>query len=210
VQPTEIIILTGKPYAGKSKLSKTIISENYLSPVIPRLLPMGERLRSIAAGDIKSKYNEILSNNIAELKGHVAVPKDIPLGIFEEFVNEKPNTLIILDGFPRYVESVEGFVESIAKLNAKVLAVCHVDVDDELVFSRNKKRKQRYSDVKEDDNFVQKRLQDYYENMLPTINALSKSYDLFVINGGSPLNFKLKEVKRIYHTESAKLNKKNT
>ena len=196
----EIIILGGKPYSGKSSLSRKFINSESLGKI--RLLTMGERLRSIAAGEIESKHSKVLKENLNTLKQHNPVPKEIPLEIFEEFVNEDPESLIILDGFPRYPDRLTGFEESLIRLNANVIALCRVDVEDAVVFKRIKEREQRYPDIEEDYEFVNKRITDYRTNMIPTMEHLAKVYPLYLLNGEDKFDHNLEKMINIYKTES--------
>jgi adenylate kinase family enzyme len=198
---TELIIIGGKPYSGKTSLSK-LLGENKDIKIPIRVLSMGERLRAIGSGKIKSNYTELLANSTDALKHHFAVPKEAALAIFEEFVAEQPDSLIILDGFPRYPDRLEGFEQSINRLKAKVLAVCRVDVDDSVVFERSKNREQRYADVAEDDSFIQKRLEDYQLNVLPTLNALAHESNLYVLDGTKVFDTNLSKLWEIINSES--------
>ncbi len=200
---SKLIIISGKPYSGKSSLSRELSKKKYGSSSI-RSLPMGERLRAIGSGKIHSHYSEMLARNTNALKQHMPVPKEAALGVFEEFITKNAGSLIILDGFPRYPDRLEGFEQSLSDLNASVVAVCRIDIDDETVYKRSEEREQRYSDVPEDFSFVERRLLDYKQNMLPTLNELSKKYPLYILSGTEPIATNLTKILDIIKTETIK------
>lgn len=100
--PIELLVIGGKPYAGKTTLSESVgLARGASNPT--HHLPMGERLRGIAAGRIPSKYFEELSANNEVLKRHDPAPKDVTIGVFEEYISMHPEGgLTILDGFPSF------------------------------------------------------------------------------------------------------------
>jgi len=181
----DLLIIGGKPYAGKTTLSESV-GETRGASNPTHHLPMGERLRGIAAGQIPSKYFEEVSASTEALKRHDPVPKDVTIDVFEEFIGLHPEGgLTILDGFPRFPDRLHGFQESVKRIGARVLAVCHLDVLDEVVFQRNEDegREQRYADVDEGRPFLEERLRRFRAETLPTMRALALDYPIYRLEG---------------------------
>ena len=148
----ELILVGGKPFSGKSTISRAY-SQTEIDRVVKHL-SMGDRLRAIGKGEIPSQFSDILCQSEKQLKAHSPVSKEIPIGVFEEFLEEEPADLVILDAYPRYQNRLDDFKESIQRVGTKVLAVCRIDVSDTVVLERSTSRAQRYEDVLEDKIFV--------------------------------------------------------
>jgi len=200
----ELIVVGGKPYSGKSSISEGLVKKDKTGSI--RHLSIGERLRGISSGKIKSIYSDVLKANADDLKKHAPVSKETSLGVFLEFVNEKPAKLILLDGYPRYLNRLEGFNQALKDINATIIAVCRVQVSDEVVHKRSLLREQRYKDTPEDRDFVEKRLNDFKNDSLTVLEILEKEYPSYVLNGLDPVEENITKLQKIYNSNS-KLNK---
>lgn len=127
----ELLLIGGKPFSGKSSISRSFVEAN--SGIVVKHLSMGDRLRAINKGEIASRYSHDLSVDTNDLKAHKPITdKEKPIGVFEEFIEEEPADLYILDAFPRYPDRLNIFKQSVQGMGAKILAVCLVDVPDEV------------------------------------------------------------------------------
>jgi adenylate kinase family enzyme len=109
----EILLLAGAPWSGKSTLAQAVIELG--SPRDIRHVSAGNLKRSIVAGKTPSRYAaELQSGKNVERKigtdlgefgtgiPDTLIPKtDLMTGIIEEFIDEHPDGLTIVDGFPR-------------------------------------------------------------------------------------------------------------
>ncbi len=176
-----LVLIGGKPYSGKSSIAAAAAKMDQSGRT--RHLSMGDQLRAIGAGEVESAYSNVLKANTEELKSHAPVSSETAIGVFMEFVQAKPADVIIIDGFPRYPDRVEGFRQAVKKLSTNILAVCRVEVPDSVVHERSKERQQRFNDVEEDVVFVEKRLNDYRTNALPVLDILSFDYLEYRLDG---------------------------
>lgn len=87
--------------------------------------------------------------------------------------------------FPRFPDRLHGFKKSVKHIGARVLAVCHLDVSDDVVFERSEGegREQRYADVDEGQAFIEERLRRFREETLPTMSALALDYPFYRLDG---------------------------
>ena len=193
----ELLLIGGKPFSGKSSISKSFAEAN--SGIVVKHLSMGDRLRAINRGEVVSRYSDDLSVDTNNLKAHKPIAdREKPIGVFEEFIEQEPADLYILDAFPRYPDRLGIFNRSIQGMGAKILAVCLVDVPDEISLARSKGRAQRYGDVKEDEAFVRGRLQDFDSGAMPVLTTLSQDYPYYVIDGTQSIESSVAELNRIY------------
>jgi len=197
VKNPELLLIGGKPFSGKSSISRAFVDGNI--DVVVRHLSMGDRLRAINKGEVESRYSNDLATDTSDLKAHKPIAdKEKPIGVFEEFIEQEPADLYILDAFPRYPDRLDAFRESIQGMGARILAVCLVDVPDELSIERSKGRAQRYDDVEEDEVFVRKRLDDFRAGAMPVLAELSRDYPYYVLDGTKPITDNVAALDRIY------------
>ena len=128
---TEIILLGGAPGSGKSSIAKRVVERN--TPQGIRHLSIGDLKRSIVAGEIPSAFAELLQQREHPDRKTGAAPSEAMTGIMEEFILAQPENLTIVDGFPRYMDRVVPFKESMHKIGANVLALCVVKVDESIL-----------------------------------------------------------------------------
>lgn len=102
----ELLIIGGKPFSGKSTISRTYAAQ---SNNTIKHLSMGERLRAISKGEVSSHYSEALAKSEGALKAHDPVAKELPIAVFEEFIREESPDLVLLDAFPRYPDRLDLF-----------------------------------------------------------------------------------------------------
>ena len=207
MQTPEIIVVGGKPYSGKSSVSSALVELDKSGRA--RHLSIGAQLRAISAGEVASKYSAELADSAETLKNHKPVNKDVSLGVFREFIESEPADIIILDGFPRYPDRMDGFNEAIEEIGAKIIAVVLIDVEDSLVHKRSSSRTQRYKDVVEDSTFIDSRIKDFRNNSFPVIEILSKRYPFYKINGDRPLSENIEDFINIYKENSLVYKSKN-
>lgn len=199
----ELIVMNGVPCAGKSTIAKAFVAA--ATDIKARHLPMGERLRGISSGQIPSMHSPALAGDSANLKKHTQVhDPNLPISVFEEFIDQEPADLVILDGFPRYPDRLDGFKKSIKKIGSELLAVCEVSVPEDVVRARSHAREQRHEDVKEDDAFIQKRLDEYQAGPAVVMAALASEYPRYKIDGTQPIDLNVAVLRTIYSTHTAR------
>jgi adenylate kinase family enzyme len=197
----ELIVLNGVLCSGKSTISRALVAMESEHTV--RHLPMGERLRGIASGDIPSAYAPNVEEDIDSLKQHTQIhDPNLPIAVFEEFIDEEPSDLVILDGFPRYPDRLAGFRESIKSMGANLLAACEVHVPVHVVRERNSLREQRYVDIEENESFIQKRLVEYQAGPALVMEALAAEYPYYQMDGTQLIEDNVATLNGIYTAHS--------
>lgn len=182
----ELMLLCGKTASGKSSLCEELVRRDTPSGV--RHLPMGARLRAISRGQIASRYGHVLQAEAGALARHEPAPHDMAVAVFEEFLEQAAPGLVLVDGFPRYPDRLPGFYESVQRMGARVLGICHVTVDNSTAWERLRAREQRSADVRENTRFFRERMADYRTQVLPTMNELADHYPLHSLDGTRPLD----------------------
>jgi adenylate kinase family enzyme len=199
----EALLLAGSPGSGKSSIAKRFIEFNLVDGA--RHLSIGDLKRSITSGERPSVYADTLRDKLPPNPRTGTAPTSSMIGIMEEFISEDPHGLVIIDGFPRYADRVEPFKASMQKLGTQVLALCIVKTSDNVVRERLRNRPHRKNQALDGVDFIEQRLVDHYENIVPTLEALSRSYPTYYINGSQSLDrnaYSLFEVYRAHHSEA--------
>ncbi len=199
----EIILLGGSPGSGKSS-----IGERFESMGVPkgaRHKSIGDLKRDITSGKIKSIHADRLNKIEHPDRRTGAAPSDAMADIMEEFIMMNPSGLTIVDGFPRYMDRVEPFKESMQRIGANVLALVVVEVDDEKVLmerlmNREVRPEQKIKDPTE-------RLADHRDNVVPTLSVLAADYPTYRLDGTLPIEKNAEELLVIYERHSVKSNK---
>lgn len=194
-QNTEILLLGGAPGSGKSTIAQRLIELDLIPNA--RHLSIGDLKRSITNGDTPSAYAEMLQQKAHPDRKTGASPSEAMTGIMEEFILAKPDSLVLLDGFPRYMDRVEPFKQSVKKIGASVIGLCVVTIEDELAIERLEARQEREGQKLKD---PQQRLADHYDNVIPVLELMSQDYRSFRLDGSRGLNDNASEIARIYES----------
>ena len=179
----EIILLGGAPGSGKSSIGRHFVSLG--KPMNARHLAIGDLKRDITAGKVPSAYTNLLRQPAHPDRKSGAAHSEAMTGIIREFILADPNGLIIVDGFPRYMDRVAPFKESMQRIGAKVLALVVVDVNEELLLKRLASRESRPGQKIQD---PAERLADHRDNVCPTLDVLADVYPTYSLDGSLPLD----------------------
>lgn len=194
----EILLLGGAPGSGKSSIAKRFVELG--KPAGARHLSIGDLKRSIVAGETPSPYAEMLQQREHPDRKTGAAPSEAMIGIMEEFILARPESLTIVDGFPRYTDRVVPFKESMLRISANVLALCVVEVDESILIERLSGRVDRSGQELKDPS---KRLADHRDNVVPTLDVLATDYPRCALDGTLPLNTNAAELLTVYERHTA-------
>jgi adenylate kinase family enzyme len=192
----ELLLLGGRPCAGKSTTAREFVRTN----AVPHAshFSIGERLRGICSGRIASAHVAEVIEGAQTLKENAALPYDLINKVFDEFCSEEPSGLVLVDNYPAYHETLLGFNSAIQRTSARVVAYCHFDVPDKVVYSRDDSREQRWEGITES---MTRRLADYEELIAPTLAKLAARYPAHVLDGTDPVEVNVARLQAIYATE---------
>lgn len=175
----ELYLIHGKPGSGKttaSKMAAKKLGDAYHFSI-------GAELRARALDNKPSQYSDNLKPYAENLRQSLPIPPEIVALVFQECVASSPYETIIVDGYPQYPDRLPAFEATLKSVTAEVLAICLVDVSDDIARQRMGGREQRTAGVIEDGAYISKRLEGYEANLIPTIEALSHDYPITIIDG---------------------------
>lgn len=195
----EVILLAGPPGSGKSSIAERAVELD--KPQEVRHLSIGDLKRSIVAGETPSAYAEMLQQREHPDRITGTAPSAAMTGIVEEFILAEPECLTILDGFPRYLDRVDPFKESMRRINATVLALCIVEIDESVILERLGQRPSREG---QKIKVPAERIADHNENIVPTLELLGEDYPLYQIDGSCPVDENAIALLGIYSRHTAK------
>jgi adenylate kinase len=189
----ELILLAGPPGSGKSSIGKKFIELG--TPSGARHLSIGDLKRAITAGEAPSKYADVLQSKEYPGRKSGAAPSEAMIGIMEEFIVSQPGMLTLIDGFPRYMDRIVPFRESVKRIGASVLALCVVEVDEEILVQRLSSRQSRSGQKIQD---PMERLVDHNEHIVPTLETLAQEYPTYRLDGELPIEANARVLQTIY------------
>ena len=136
----EILIITGPPYSGKGTQCEILNKQLGFKHISTGDRCRLEKANGTDLGKIMSEYEE---------KGNL-VPDSIMKNLFSEILDEnKLNTGIILDGYPRTKAQVDDLLELVGSKKLEIRKVLNIDVQKSELLNRAKKRAET-SDRKDD------------------------------------------------------------
>ncbi|MDB5169418.1 MAG: adenylate kinase [Candidatus Saccharibacteria bacterium] len=174
-------------------MAQLVVEKN--TPQGVRHLSIGDLKRDIVAGKVPSAYAEMLQQREHPDRKTGAAPSEAMTGIMEEFILASPESLTIVDGFPRYMDRVAPFKASMEHIGARVLALCVVTVDEAVLISRLTQREERSGQKIKD---PLERLADHRDNIVPTLELLAEDYPYYELDGSLPLDDNATRLIEIY------------
>jgi adenylate kinase len=179
----QLFLIAGKPGSGKSTVSR--LAAMQLGDAYH--FSMGDEIRARALHGKPSRYGEQLKTCVDAIKASLPIPHELVAGVFEECIADSTINTIIVDGYPQYPDRLPAFDETNARVDAAVIAVCIIDVSDDVARMRLLGREGRFADVTEDDKYVAKRLAGFTKNVVPTVDVLAGKYPIHHVDGsGTP------------------------
>ena len=160
---TNIIVVHGPPGSGKSDHSRKL-SQYSLDDRLIFHFSIGDHIRDIRTGNSNSAFKDCEINDPAtpEYTKHQEVN-----GIVFEYVNECPrNSIVIVDGYPRFPEAIGFFKHSIEASNHNYLGCINLRVSQETsvvrLSTRGVRSGERIFSITSD--FVENRYSEYIDH----------------------------------------------
>lgn len=176
--PGYILLLAGKPASGKSTISRVFI-ENIVPTELPDVtvahISVGDRLRDIARGDVFSHHAEDVATYAGQLLQAQPLPHSLVAKVVQEAVFEKDETVVLLDGYPRFEEQLNDYQLLARRVGRKTIGLVEFATSDELVTERLLARPTRVGEQDNNEETIQARLDEYHSTVSRTIAAIIRS-----------------------------------
>lgn len=164
----EIVVVHGTPGSGKSTQSQRL-AESQIEDLQIFHLSVGNRIRGVRTGSIRSAFSPNQKSGSETLDHHGIN------NIVFEYVSECPSSSIVLvDGYPRFVEAVGLFINRIQNNNHRLLGCLNLTISDQTCVTRLTSRGTRLGERALTPEFIQDRLNVHHAFTLPAVNALSE------------------------------------
>ena len=169
------LILFGAPGAGKGTQAKILIDKLNLIQI-----STGEILRDAVKNksELGEKVEKIMENG--EL-----VPDEIIFSLMTTKLSQNKNKGFILDGFPRNITQAKKLDEIIKDMNLKIDYVFHINVDEDILINRIRKRAMEDDVSRKDDTseVLVERLKVYNVSTKPVLEFYASKNQLITVNG---------------------------
>jgi len=183
----EIIVVHGTPGAGKSTHSERLA--NYSINERPVFhISAGNRLRDIRIGVVESAYSSVINSPDApSLLDHRVVN-----GVIFEFVSQCPeNSIVLVDGYPRFSDATGVFLETIKEGNHTLLGCINLNISLETSTERLSGRGMRSGErIKGGSSaeFAEKRYADHLKYTNEAVQTLGEVARVINVDAESDLN----------------------
>lgn len=184
------ILLHGKPGSGKSSCISVALERASLTTYDSRHhFSVGSHLRSVAAGDTPSQFAREVRKGTEQLGNHEPITHEVVNAVVAEYLGAiSARSLVVIDGYPKYIEQIPPFEENVRLAGATILSIMHVVVPDEVAINRMASRGVRAGETGLDLEFAQRRLAEHDTGARVATEALAATYPIDVIDGTQPMS----------------------
>ncbi len=189
------LIMIGPPGAGKGTQAK-LIAQHFGWVHLSTGDLFRQHLRNqTELGKLAQQYMD---------KG-LLVPDKVVIDMVKEFLSQNKDAKgIIFDGFPRTIDQAKALDEILKELNQQVNLVIFIDVPEEEIIKRIKKRaleEGRTDDA--DETIIKKRLEEYMTKTAPLLGYYERQDKLIKINGIGTIEEIFNNIKEVLNKHSA-------
>lgn len=165
-----IAAINGAPGSGKSTLAKKFKES------VPNVyhVSAGDRLRAINTGQADSKYKDALLAQTSQLRESRPVDHELVTKIIFEFVEQCPTSaIVLLDGYPRYIDQINIFFDTLNSQGHLYLGALHLRISQATSIDRIVHRGTRIGEKPVTEEFVKWRFQEYNNLTVPAVELLT-------------------------------------
>jgi adenylate kinase family enzyme len=174
----EIILLAGRPDSGKSTLARSLVNSfnESIGQGAAEHLSIGDHLRLLGRGVIHSAYAADIEAHANVLNQSQRLPAEIVRNVVREYLvaRDTSTRYVFVDGYPRYHDEVEPFIEVAEQASSSVASLLHLGLPYDIAKDRMIARGRREHEREVDDEFAAWRLSQHdstYELALELIKA---------------------------------------
>jgi len=194
-----VILLHGKPGSGKSSCIRRTLDEAYLPNYEGRHhLSVGSHLRSIASGESPSQFVKEVQKGSGQLGNHEPIAHEVVNAVVVEYLGTiSSSALVVIDGYPKYVEQIQPFESNAQRVGANILGIMHVVVPDKVALDRMISRGIRTGEAGLSLVSARQRLAEYDSGARVATEALARIYPMEVIDGEQPMDSVIRIMRQV-------------
>ena len=145
----------------------------------------GDRLRAIRTGKTASSYSDVVNPAPGQ---RILLDHAIMTGVIFEYINQSSdNTIMLVDGYPRFTEAVDGFIEATQVNNHALLGCVNLKISKRVSLDRVLGRGTRTGEVDVSSSLAEKRYQEHLDFTLRAIGVLGRVTEVININAEPPM-----------------------
>jgi len=182
------LIFLGLPHSGKSSTAMSLSKDSNIEHI-----NVGEMLRSVIKEQNElSSYKEILQ----VVSDGENVSDDIVGEIVEENMIEMNDKNVILDGFPREVNSIPTFysVMNRCQRNFEKILICHFTIPEEQSIKLNRERKR---DIGLKPWSIDNRYKNFKDKEIPLINLFKSTHNYVELSFESGMSENIQKIRKM-------------
>ncbi len=146
----EIVLLGGLPGSGKTTLAENIVYTNEKYGFVS----IGDQLRDIVAGVVQSAYADQVREEMGLLSHSIRMNEETVSGVVIEAINNLKTPVVLLDGYPRFVDQIGPFKASLVVAEIDLRAMLYITVDHDEAVERIVERGSRAGERDIDETYA--------------------------------------------------------
>jgi len=177
---SNIIVLHGTPGSGKTTHASKF---KELYPTEVEHISIGNRLRSIQSGGVKSRFKSNIDKQAETLAQSAPINHEIVNGVIFEFIEQCPSIAsILVDGYPRFLDQLPLFFKSMDIQKNNYLGIINLFISKSTCVERLTGRGKRPGEKNVTEDFALWRFNEYQTHTIPTIAQLGTNSNMIDID----------------------------